>query len=487
MAADQRRYDLILRNGLIVDGTGASAIKGDIAIRNGKIVKRGELKDVQARYEKDVSGFMVCPGFIDVHAHDDRAILSSPDMLPKLSQGVTTVISGNCGISLAPLILEQKPPPPLNVLGDESWYRFKRVADYVEAVNETHPNINIALLIGHSTLRMGAMKDLSKKATTQEIDLMRQRLREGLTVGAIGFSTGLFYATNKAADMQEVVALAELLADMGGVYTTHMRDEFDGVEESLKESFETARLAHVPLVISHYKCGGPKNWGRSVDTLRLIHQAQQHQKIGLDVYPYIAGSTIIIPDLVDGVIQILITGSSPHPEMTGKYLSDIAKEWGCTEKEAAKRLMPGGACYFQMDEGDVCRILKFPSTMIGSDGLPHDCHPHPRLWGAFPRVIGHYARDLQLFTLEEAVRKMTSLPAEQFALKNRGILREGAYADIVVFDPNTILDTATFENPTQTARGIEMVIVNGKIAWQDGVETGARSGCFIPQGVHRHE
>jgi len=468
-----------LRNGFIVDGSGEPAVQGDVAIQEGKIVKIGQLNGATARYERNIDGLMVCPGFIDAHTHDDRAILSSSEMLPKLSQGVTTVIAGNCGISLAPLTLNKKPPPPLNLFGDDTCYRFNRVAEYVDAVNNARPNVNIALLIGHSTLRMGAMKDLTKKATKQEIDQMRERLNEGLVAGAIGFSTGLFYATNKAADMEEVVALAELLADKGGVYTTHMRDEFDGVEDSLKESFETAKLANVPLVISHHKCGGPNNWGRSVDTLNLIAQAQKNQTVGLDVYPYIAGSTVIIPDLVDGFIKILITWSSPHPEMTGKYLSQIAKEWHCTEKEAAKRLSPGGACYFQMDEADVCRILKFHSTMIGSDGLPHDRHPHPRLWGTFPRVIGRYARELQLFTIEEAVRKMTSLPAKQFGLANRGVISEGAYADIVVFNPDTIIDAATFENPKQAAHGIDTVIVNGKVAWQDSAQTDARSGRFI--------
>lgn len=479
MLDKQTYYDIILRNALIVDGTGVPAIRGDIGIRDKHIVKMGRLHAATATYEKNVEGLMASPGFIDAHTHDDRLVLSAPEMLPKLSQGVTTVIAGNCGISLAPLILKREPPPPLNLFRAQSSYRFKRVADYVAAVAQAQPNINVAALIGHSTLRVGVMDDIARKATPQEIDQMRSLLQEGLDAGAIGFSTGLFYDTNKAADMEEVVALAELLADCGGIYTTHMRDELDGVVDSLKESFVTAKLAQVPLVISHHKCAGPNNWGRSVDTLKLIKQAQQQQRVGLDVYPYVAGSTVIIPELVDGIIKILITGSRPHPEMAGKYLADIAATWHCTEREAAQRLGPGGACYFQMAEEDMQRILKYPHTMIGSDGLPHDEHPHPRLWGTFPRVIGRYARDLGLFTIEEAVRKMTSLPAQQFRLKNRGVLKEGAVADIVAFNPATILDVATFKQPMQKAQGIELVIVNGKIAWQDGAATGARTGEFI--------
>jgi len=196
----------------------------------------------------------------------------------------------------------------------------------------------------------------------------------------------------------------------------------------------------------------------------------------MDVYPYIASSTVLLPSFMDDCPRVLITWSEPHPDQAGRDISDIAADWACSWDEAAERLLPAGAIYFQMDEDDLQRILAFPNAMIGSDGLPHDAHPHPRLWGTFPRVLGHYARDVGLFSLEEAVRKMTSLTARQFGLKDRGVLREGAYADLVLFDPDTVLDRATFEDPKQPAAGIEAVWVNGRRVWEAGAHTGNRPG-----------
>ena len=480
----QANYDIILRNGEVVDGTGAPRRRADVALRGDRIsavTEPGGIGDAGGAREIDATGRVISPGFIDTHTHDDNAVLIGPDMIPKISQGVTTVIAGNCGVSLAPITFSgmEPPPPPLNLLGGLEHFRFERVTDYVEAVTAAKPRTNVANLIGHSTLRLACMDDVGKKASAREIDAMRDRLAEGLDAGAIGFSTGLYYKTNAAADMDEVVALAELLADKGGVYVTHMRDEHDGVLDSLQETFETANRAHVPVVISHHKCAGPNNWGRSRETLPVIDEARKRQTVGLDAYPYPAGSTVLEPDWVDEEIPILVTWSTPHPERTGQYLADIAAEWGCSQRDAAVRLLPAGAIYFQMAEEDVRRILAYPPTMIGSDGLPHDSHPHPRLWGTFPRVLGHYCREAGLFTLEEAVHKMTGLSAETFGLKDRGVVREGAFADLVVFDPDSIADRATFENPKQTAAGIDLVMVNGTEAWADGEPTPLRSGRFI--------
>jgi N-acyl-D-amino-acid deacylase len=235
----------------------------------------------------------------------------------------------------------------------------------------------------------------------------------------------------------------------------------------------------VPVVVSHHKCAGPDNWGRTKETLPLIAEAQHGQKIGLDAYPYIAGSTVLDADWIDERIRTLITWSTPHPEMVKRDLADIAAEWGVSQKDAARRLVPAGAVYFQMQEDDVRRVLSFPSTMIGSDGLPRDSHPHPRLWGTFPRVLGHYTRQEKLFPLETAIRKMSGLSAETFGLKDRGILREGAYADLVLFDAEAIADTATFEAPTQRARGISRVFVNGRLAYADGEVAAERHGRVV--------
>jgi len=338
---------------------------------------------------------------------------------------------------------------------------------------------HVAALVGHSTLRVATMDDPYRPATRDEQARMAALLREGMDAGAIGLSSGVFYATGSAADVDELTLLAGIAGEYGGVYTTHIRQEMDAVIASLDEAFATARGGHVPLVISHHKCAGPANWGRTVETLPHIEAARTTHPIGLDAYPYIAGSTVLRTDMVGGDIDILVTWSTPHPEMSARYLADIAREWGCTQQQACERLQPGGACYFQMREDDVRRVLAYPPTMIGSDGLPHDAHPHPRLWGAFARVLGHYARDVGLFPLETAVHKMTGLSARRFNLESRGELREGAYADITVFDPDTIEDAATFETPKQLARGIECVIVNGVTAYRQGREAVERAGRFL--------
>lgn len=471
--------DIVIRNGTIIDGTGAHRVQADLAITGDRLSAVGDVSHYKAAHTIDAIGLTITPGFIDAHTHDDRALLSSPEMRPKVSQGVTTVITGNCGVSLAPLVVTDRPPPPLDLLGDRHWYRFETFGDYIAAVEAHPPAVNAAMLVGHSTLRVRVMSAVDRPASRAEIDQMRSLLQDALDRGAIGFSTGLFYPTNRAAPKEEVIALVELLASAGGIYTTHMRDEADDVEESLKETFETAQAAGVPVVISHHKCAGRRNWGRSSKTLSLIDQARQHHPVGLDVYPYAASSTVLMPDLMDEHIRIIVTWSESEPHVAGRDLADIACEWNCSLTEAAQRLQPAGAVYFQMDEADVRRILAYPHSMIGSDGLPHDQFPHPRLWGTFPRVLGHYARDVGLLTLEDAVYRMTGLPATQFHLGDRGVIKVGNYADLVIFDANQIGDRATFEHPTHPASGIQTVFVNGQIVWEAGHMTNARPGRVL--------
>jgi N-acyl-D-amino-acid deacylase len=470
-------YDLIIRNGTLIDGTGGPARAADIGICGDRIVTVGNI-DRHGAEELDATGLVVAPGFIDVHTHDDGAVLANPRMAAKISQGVTTVIVGNCGISLSP-IEPLDPPDPLTLLGGRDAYRFPTTADYVAAVRETRPNVNVGILIGHTTLRLAVMDDLKRNATPDEAARMRDLLEDSLDAGAIGFSTGLYYKLANAAQKDEVVAIAGALHDKGGIYTTHMRDEHAGVMDSLRETFATAGEADVPVVVSHHKCAGPDNWHRTSETLPFIAASREKQPIGLDAYPYTAGSTVLEPDWVDERIRTMITTSVPHPEMTGRDLSDIAAEWGVPQKEAARRLVPAGAVYFQMIEEDVRKILAFPATMIGSDGLPRDKHPHPRLWGTFPRVLGHYARDVGLFPLETAVHKMTGLSAQTFNLRDRGIVREGAYADLVLFDRATVADVATFENPTQPSRGISHVLVNGAVAYANGAVSEHGAGMVV--------
>jgi N-acyl-D-amino-acid deacylase len=470
------RADLVIRNARLIDGTGGPSSRGDIAVSGDRILALGDLPAMRGNREIDAAGKAVAPGFIDTHAHDDRALLADPIMACKISQGVTTVITGNCGVSLAPLAIDRRPPPPLDLLGPDPKMFFPEFGDYLGALDRDPPALNAVSQVGHSTLRVGAMDTLDRPATAAEIRVMRGRLERALEAGASGMSTGLFYRPAMAAPTEEVIELARALATVGAIHTTHMRDEADQIADSLNETFTIGRAARVRVVISHHKCAGRSNFGRSSQTLAMIDRARQEQPIGLDAYPYVASSTVLDAERFSLAERVLITWSEPHPAASGRELADIAKEWGVSQSEASERLRPAGAIYFMMDEADVRRILAYPLTMVGSDGLPHDVHPHPRLWGTFPRVLGHYVREVGLFSLEEAVRRMTSLPAAQFGLVDRGSLRPGAYADLVLFDPTTIADRATFEVPTQPAAGIEMVMVNGRVIWQNGAATGARPG-----------
>lgn len=474
----RRPYDLLIAKARLIDGTGGPSRAGDLAVSGDRIARIGEAGSIDpgsARRVIAAAGLVLAPGFVDSHTHDDFAVIGDPAMRPKVSQGVTTVVVGNCGISGAPIrIAGGLPPPPLNLLGDAQTFAYDTFAEYAARVDAVGPAVNVAALIGHGTLRVATMTDFSGRAAPGEIDRMRRLLADSLDAGAIGFSTGLFYPINSGADADEVVALAEIVAEKGGIYTTHMRDEYDRVVDSLEETFDTARRAHVPVVISHHKCALPENYGRSRQTLALIAAAAERQPVGLDAYPYAAGSTVLYPEEARDDVRIMVTWSTPHPEMSGRDLADIAKAWGCSQREAGERLLPAGAIYFQMDEADVRAILAFPLTMIGSDGLPHDRHPHPRLWGTFPRILGHYCREVGLFSLEQAVHKMTGLTAGRFGLQGRGLLREGYAADLVLFDAEKVRDTATYEHPIRAAEGISAVFVNGAPAHE-----GARAGRLL--------
>jgi N-acyl-D-amino-acid deacylase len=474
-------HDLVIRNATVIDGSGAPRYTADIGVRGAVIVAIG--RDLPGGAEElDATGLIAAPGFIDAHTHDDRLMLSAPDMAPKVSQGITTVVAGNCGISLAPAPRGMANPvtPPLDLLDDEgSWFRFPTFASYVEALGASPAATNCALLVGHSSLRVQTVSDLSRAATRVEEAEMRRLAEEALAAGAIGISTGLWYEPARAATTAEVIEVCRPLTARGALYCTHMRDEADDVTRSLEETFRIGRELAVRVVISHHKVAGVRNHGRSEETLALIDRHMKQQPIGLDCYPYCASSTILTYDRTLGASKTLVSWSRPHPEMAGMDVEAIAERMGKPVREAVEALLPAGAIYFAMAEADVQRILAFPDTMVGSDGLPHDAAPHPRLWGTFPRVLGHYARDVGLFSLETAVHKMTGLTARTFGLEGRGLIEGGMAADITLFDARTVGDAATFENPIRAASGIGTVVVNGQVAWRDGRSTGARPGRVL--------
>lgn len=468
---------MLLQGALIVDGSGAPGWRGDLLIGGECIAAIGTALEVDATIpRRDCSGLVLAPGFIDAHSHDDAALLTAPDMLPKLSQGVTTVVTGNCGISLVPLVTPD-PPPPMNLLAREQ-FRHGSFAEWRAAVDAAHPAVNAVALVGHTALRLRCMADVDRPATPDELDAMCALLDDAMRQGAAGLSSGTFYAPAAAADAAELLALARVAARHGGVYAVHLRNEMADVLDAITEAADCAHAAGLPLVISHHKCAGRAQWGRSLQTLALIERLSQRQALGLDVYPYLAGSTVLREDLADGVTPIRLTWSEAHPEREGQWLADIAAEWGCSQPEAVARLQPGGACYFQMHADDVDRILTHPLAMIGSDGLPHDRFPHPRLWGAFPRVWAHYGRERGLLTLEQAVHKMTGLTAQRFGLKDRGVLRTGAAADLVLFDADRLADRADYGHPCVPASGVEAVWVNGQMALEAD-KPGARAGRVL--------
>jgi N-acyl-D-amino-acid deacylase len=475
-------FDILIRNATIVDGTGAPRFTGDMGVRGARIERIGDLSSSRGRVEIDLAGRVAAPGFIDAHTHDDRLMLSAPDMAPKVSQGVTTVIAGNCGISLAPMprAIPQPVTPPLNLLDDQgAWFRFRSFAAYVDELRAKPAATNCGLLVGHTTLRVTTVDDLNAPASGAEIARMRAMVEEALRAGAIGVSTGLFYEPAVAAPTEEVIETCRPLKEFDGVYCTHMRDEEDGVIDSLAETFRIGREVGVPVVISHLKVVGPANHGRSAEALAFIEKNMALQPICMDCYPYTAGSTVLSAHRAASSSRVIVSWSKALPQYAGQDLDAVAREMGVSVEEAIRRLSPAGGIYFRLDEADVQTILRHALTMIGSDGLPHDASPHPRLWGTFPRVLGHYGRDLGLFPLEKAVHKMTGLTARNFGLKDRGVLKEGAYADLALFDAATVGELATYEKPIAPAHGIDAVIVNGAIVWRDGASTGERPGRVL--------
>lgn len=472
-------YHTLIRNASIIDGSNRPAYTADLGILNGRIERIGDLSADSADEVVDARGRVLAPGFIDVHTHDDTVVIRQPQMLPKLSQGVTTVIVGNCGISASPVSLRGDPPDPMNLLGTSAAFVYPRFSDYRAAVEAARPTLNVAALVGHTALRSNHLDDLQRTASAAEISAMREQLRDSLEAGALGLSTGLAYANAFAASTDEVVQLAMELAAFGAVYTTHLRSEFEPVLEAMDEAFHIGRQANSPVIISHLKCAGAGNWGRSPQLLAALEQAAQGHPVGCDCYPYAASSSTLDLKRVTDAHRITITWSTPHPQVSGRDLIDIAAEWGLSLEDAARRLQPAGAVYYGMDEADVRRILAHPLSMVGSDGLPEDPFPHPRLWGAFPRVLGHFSRDLGLFPLHTAVHKMTGLSAARFGLKERGEIRQGYWADLVLFDPATVRDVADFNDPQRSAEGIDGVWVNGVRSYVDGQANGQRRGRFL--------
>lgn len=472
-------YDYLFKHVTVIDGSGGPEYRADVAVAGDRIAAIAPTLHAAARTVIDGQDRVLAPGFIDVHTHDDINVIRMPAYLPKISQGITTVIVGNCGISAAGATLKGEVPDPMNLLGEADQFIYPTVDHYARAVSDARPAVNVGTLVGHTALRNNHMDDLFRPARDNEIAAMRRDLREALRQGALGLSTGLAYATAFASTTEEVMALAEELTDAGGLYTTHLRSEFAPILDAMDEAFRIGRHGRVPVLISHHKCAGAQNWGRTRETLKLFDKVRLEQDVSCDCYPYSASSSTLDKKQITDQFDIVITWSTPHPEVAGRKLAEIAAEWSMTLQEAGAKLMPAGAIYYNMDEQDVRRVLSYPVTLIGSDGLPNDPMPHPRLWGAFPRVLGHYSRDEKLFPLTTAIHKMTGLSAARFNLSGRGLVREGYFADLVLFDPQTVAARATFAEPQQPAAGIDTVMVNGIISYGEAGGAIGRAGRFL--------
>lgn len=484
-------HDLVIREAMLYDGTGAPPAPADVAIEADRIVSVRAAG--AARRTIDARGLALAPGFIDVHTHDDFAAVMHPDMAFKLAGGVTTCVVGNCGFGAAPhaaaAVMAKTLHPKLDL---PAWEGY---AGYMAALEARPPGVNIGVLVGHGTARLAAMGTERRAPGGAEMTAMKATLAEGLEAGALGLSSGLVYDPGRFAATDELVELSALMRGTGALYATHMRDESTGLLDSVREAIAIGERAGVPVQISHHKASGRSAWGLVRESLALIEAAQRRGlSVHADQYPYTAGSTILSAVYRDGRLRgaigdlegadVVIASTAGHPEWEGKSLARLGEEMGCTPERAAERVLAADAgvtCVLHaMCEEDVRTVMRHPSTMIGSDGIPTiEGKPHPRLYGTFARVVGRYARDEKLFPVEEAIWRMTGFAAKKFGLRDRGVVREGAFADLVLFDPAKILDLGTFEDPKRLPAGIRAVFVNGREAFDGRAAARERTGRVL--------
>lgn len=478
-------HDLTIRDAVVIDGTGSPPREADVAVEHGRIVAVGEVG--AARQVIEAAGMALAPGFIDAHTHDDGALLRHPDMWFKSSQGVTTVVVGNCGFSAAGSV---DSPATQALLGTtEGWPDLE---SHRRAVESAGCAVNAIALIGHNSLREGLMGLDERPATPRELDVLRRAVGVSMQQGAAGFSTGLLYPPGRAAPEEELVALAEVAAQHGGLYVSHIRDEFDGLLDAVAEAIRIGESAGAPVHVSHHKAAGSANWGRVRTSLRMASEhAPGGDPVTFDAYPYTAGSGPLALYFRDGIDLALaevmaIASCRDRPEYEGRMLRDIADAEGRPVEHVVRDLLalPEAArtlsLQFIAAEEDIEENLRSPRVMIGSDGIPDlDGMPHPRLFGTFPRTLGWYVRERGVADLAEMVRRMTSLPARRFGLRDRGLIAPDHVADLVVFDPARIRDVATYEDPKRVAEGVGPVLVAGEVVWDGARATAARPGRVL--------
>ncbi len=494
----KRAYDTLIRNARVYDGSGGAPTEADVALESDRIASIGSLDSCSAKLEIDATGLALAPGFIDVHTHDDFAALLHPDMGFKSRGGVTTCIVGNCGFGAAPFAeaaaMLGKLVPSAQITPYEGH------AGYAAALESTTPGVNIGVLAGHGTIRKAATGSVDRALTDQEMSSMKALLREALEAGVFGVSSGLIYDPGRYAGTDELVELVSEMRGTGALYVTHMRNEGSGLLESVSEAIEIGARGGVGVQISHHKARGRESWGLVKDSLRLIEDAQRRgEDVHADQYPYTAGSTSLQTVLENGAFakqsqfgemrtippdDVVIAAAPGHPEWEGRSIADLSAAFNQSPRATAEMILaqsPGMTVVLHMmSEDDVQAVMRHPSTMIGSDGIPTlEGKPHPRLYNSFARVLGHYSRDLKLFDLSTAIYRMTGFPARKFGLRDRGEVKEGAFADLVLFDPTTVIDKGTYDDPNQYPAGIRQVFVNGGVAVRDDTVQAQRYGRVL--------
>jgi len=491
--------DYLIKNGLIVDGSNSKPKVSDIGILNKKIITDIP-KDALAKEEIDAQNKIVAPGFIDVHSHDDFKVISDRKVSHNILQGITSMIVGNCGFGVSPFESAKEQMSALYEVKNLE-IRWKNFEEYFEALNKNKMSINVGVLVGHHTARRHALSDMKKETPNRfELSEMKNIIREGMEAGCLGFSTGLVYEPGRYSNTEEIIELAKILNKHDGVYVSHMRNEAEGLLESIHETANIGLQSDVKVEISHLKSVGKDNWGNSDKALDLI---TKYNKDGLDInvdqYPYTARSTMLKALLLNETFnyknknspmgksmpnEVLLCSVPNEDSLEGKTLEDIQNIYDLPIEETVKKLLNEVSdkilvAAFGMDEKDVRNIMKNKLTMIGTDGIDVGSKPHPRAWGTYPRILDEYVNKLSIISLENAIYKMTKLPATKFGIKNRGEIKNNFWADLLIFDPKKIKDNATFIDPKNGPSGVEYVFVNGKKTVVNGMILEEYAGSTI--------
>lgn len=519
-------FDLVLRGGQVLDGTGSAAQTADVAITDGRIVEVGRV-DGRGTREIDASGAVVSPGFIDLHSHADYTVFTGPEAVTQATQGVTTLVTGNCGFSPFPLVDEHREAlQNLKPMAGDAGWDWHTAAEYADAVDALPLGVNLALQVGHGALRIAAMGPADRPPSEAEMERMRELLRECVDGGVVGYSTGLIYAPGMYARTDELIELARVAAQGGLLHSSHIRGEGAQLGEAVSEALTIARESGVRLEISHLKSAGLRNWGTVHEALEAIEAARvAGLDVGTDQYPYTASSTSLTAFLpgwaMDGGVEALRerladeavsarlvaelddrvgnsfwperivvadTPEGPYRDFIGQSVTDFGEAKGLDPAHATAEFLRGqqgrvSIVNHTMDEGDVRHVMGHPLVAVASDGSMLQCpgpgKVHPRSLGTFVRVLGHYTRDEKVLELPDAVRKMTALPATRLGWTDRGVIRPGAIADLAVFDPAEIADRATFSDPWQLATGVRYTLLAGVPVLDDGEPTNTPAGRVV--------